>query len=36
MTAADAERYRRSYESAIHAIGRASGGRGIYAGPASR
>ncbi|WLR99271.1 trifunctional transcriptional regulator/proline dehydrogenase/L-glutamate gamma-semialdehyde dehydrogenase [Shinella sumterensis] len=32
-TAADAERYYRDYEKAIHAIGRASGGRGIYDGP---
>ncbi len=33
MTAADAERYYRDYESAIHAIGAASAGRGIDAGP---
>jgi RHH-type proline utilization regulon transcriptional repressor/proline dehydrogenase/delta 1-pyrroline-5-carboxylate dehydrogenase len=33
MTAADAERYYRDYESAIHAIGKASAGRGIYDGP---
>ncbi|MBN8962725.1 MAG: trifunctional transcriptional regulator/proline dehydrogenase/L-glutamate gamma-semialdehyde dehydrogenase [Rhizobiales bacterium] len=33
MTAADATRYYRDYEAAIHAIGAASGGRGIYAGP---
>ncbi|MCM2294357.1 trifunctional transcriptional regulator/proline dehydrogenase/L-glutamate gamma-semialdehyde dehydrogenase [Allorhizobium sp. BGMRC 0089] len=32
-TAADAERYFRDYENAIHAIGKASAGRGIYAGP---
>jgi RHH-type transcriptional regulator, proline utilization regulon repressor / proline dehydrogenase / delta 1-pyrroline-5-carboxylate dehydrogenase len=32
-TAADAERYYRDYETAIHAIGRASGGRGVYEGP---
>jgi RHH-type proline utilization regulon transcriptional repressor/proline dehydrogenase/delta 1-pyrroline-5-carboxylate dehydrogenase len=32
-TAADAERYRRDYEAAIHAIGKASAGRGIFAGP---
>ena len=32
-TAADAERYYRDYETAIHAIGRASAGRGIVAGP---
>ena len=32
-TAADAERYYRDYETAIHAIGKASGGRGIYEGP---
>nr|8DKO_A Chain A, Bifunctional protein PutA [Sinorhizobium meliloti SM11]8DKO_B Chain B, Bifunctional protein PutA [Sinorhizobium meliloti SM11] len=32
-TAADAERYYRDYESAIHAIGKASAGRGIYEGP---
>ena len=33
LTAADAARYRRAYESAIDAIGRASAGRGIHAGP---
>ncbi len=33
MTAADARRYLTSYEHAIHAIGRASQGRGIKAGP---
>ena len=33
LTAADAERYRRAYEEAIDAIGRASGGRGIHDGP---
>jgi RHH-type proline utilization regulon transcriptional repressor/proline dehydrogenase/delta 1-pyrroline-5-carboxylate dehydrogenase len=33
MTAADAERYYREYETAIHAIGRASAGRGIHDGP---
>ena len=33
MTAADATRYYRDYEAAIHAIGAASAGRGIYAGP---
>ncbi|MGV3481431.1 MAG: trifunctional transcriptional regulator/proline dehydrogenase/L-glutamate gamma-semialdehyde dehydrogenase [Sphingobium sp.] len=32
-TAADAERYYRDYENAIHAIGAASAGRGIYGGP---
>ncbi|MGD9479591.1 trifunctional transcriptional regulator/proline dehydrogenase/L-glutamate gamma-semialdehyde dehydrogenase [Shinella sp. G-2] len=32
-TAADAERYYRDYEKAIHAIGKASDGRGIYDGP---
>lgn len=32
-TAADAERYYKDYEVAIHAIGRASAGRGIYDGP---
>ncbi|WP_326523324.1 trifunctional transcriptional regulator/proline dehydrogenase/L-glutamate gamma-semialdehyde dehydrogenase [Sphingomonas sp.] len=32
-TAADAARYLADYESAIHAIGRASAGRGIHAGP---
>lgn len=33
MTAEDADRYNASYEDAIAAIGRASAGRGIYAGP---
>jgi RHH-type proline utilization regulon transcriptional repressor/proline dehydrogenase/delta 1-pyrroline-5-carboxylate dehydrogenase len=33
ITAADAERYYRDYEKAIHAIGQASAGRGIYRGP---
>ena len=32
-TAADAARYYRDYEQAIHAIGKASDGRGIYDGP---
>ncbi len=32
-TAADAERYGKDYETAIHAIGRAAAGRGIYEGP---
>ena len=32
-TAADARRYYRDYENAIHAIGKASGGRGVYEGP---
>ncbi len=32
-TAADAERYFRDYENAIHAIGKASAGRGVYEGP---
>jgi RHH-type proline utilization regulon transcriptional repressor/proline dehydrogenase/delta 1-pyrroline-5-carboxylate dehydrogenase len=32
-TAADAERYFRDYERAIHAIGEAAGGRGIHEGP---
>ena len=32
-TATDAERYYKDYETAIHAIGRASAGRGIYDGP---
>lgn len=32
-TSADAARYYRDYESAIHAIGKASNGRGIYEGP---
>ena len=33
LTAHDAERYRVSYEQAIHAIGKASAGRGVYEGP---
>ncbi|KAF7600441.1 MAG: trifunctional transcriptional regulator/proline dehydrogenase/L-glutamate gamma-semialdehyde dehydrogenase [Candidatus Dactylopiibacterium carminicum] len=33
LTAADADRYFRDYTQAIEAIGRASGGRGVYAGP---
>ena len=33
MTAEDADRYRESYEQAIHAIGKASAGRGVYEGP---
>jgi len=33
MTAADAERYYRAYEEAIHAIGRAAAGRGLMDGP---
>src|SRR5207248_1916626 len=33
MTARDAERYFKAYETAIHAIGHAAGGRGIVAGP---
>ncbi len=32
-TAADAARYYSDYEAAIHAIGKASAGRGIYSGP---
>ena len=32
-TAEDAARYLADYEAAIHAIGKASGGRGIYEGP---
>ncbi|TWF58544.1 trifunctional transcriptional regulator/proline dehydrogenase/L-glutamate gamma-semialdehyde dehydrogenase [Neorhizobium alkalisoli] len=32
-TAKDAERYYADYEAAIHAIGKASAGRGIYEGP---
>ena len=32
-TAADAARYLADYEAAIRAIGHASGGRGVYAGP---
>jgi RHH-type proline utilization regulon transcriptional repressor/proline dehydrogenase/delta 1-pyrroline-5-carboxylate dehydrogenase len=33
LTAADAERYCAAYEQAIHAIGQASAGRGVVAGP---
>ena len=33
LTEHDAARYLRSYQDAIHAIGRASAGRGIHAGP---
>jgi RHH-type proline utilization regulon transcriptional repressor/proline dehydrogenase/delta 1-pyrroline-5-carboxylate dehydrogenase len=33
LTAADAARYFANYEAAIHAIGKAAAGRGIYAGP---
>ncbi|MDD0840655.1 trifunctional transcriptional regulator/proline dehydrogenase/L-glutamate gamma-semialdehyde dehydrogenase [Curvibacter sp. HBC61] len=33
LTTRDAQRYLRDYEQAIEAIGRASGGRGIYEGP---
>ncbi len=33
LTAQDAERYLASYEQAIHAIGKASHGRGIFEGP---
>ncbi|MFC3338346.1 trifunctional transcriptional regulator/proline dehydrogenase/L-glutamate gamma-semialdehyde dehydrogenase [Paracandidimonas soli] len=33
LTEEDAKRYLASYEQAIHAIGRASAGRGIYQGP---
>jgi RHH-type proline utilization regulon transcriptional repressor/proline dehydrogenase/delta 1-pyrroline-5-carboxylate dehydrogenase len=33
LTAGDAERYCHAYEQAIHAIGRAAGGRGVKAGP---
>ncbi|MCC7100683.1 MAG: trifunctional transcriptional regulator/proline dehydrogenase/L-glutamate gamma-semialdehyde dehydrogenase [Rubrivivax sp.] len=33
LTAGDAERYRSAYEEAIHAIGRAAGGRGPIEGP---
>ena len=33
MTAADADRYYADYEAAIHAIGQASAGRGVIAGP---
>ncbi|MCH4225672.1 MAG: trifunctional transcriptional regulator/proline dehydrogenase/L-glutamate gamma-semialdehyde dehydrogenase [Alcaligenes faecalis] len=33
LTAADAQRYLQDYEQAIHAIGKASNGRGVYDGP---
>lgn len=33
LTAADAQRYLQDYEQAIHAIGKASNGRGVYEGP---
>ncbi|WP_215777104.1 trifunctional transcriptional regulator/proline dehydrogenase/L-glutamate gamma-semialdehyde dehydrogenase [Paludibacterium sp. B53371] len=33
MTAEDAERYYQDYVTAIHAIGKASDGRGVYEGP---
>jgi RHH-type proline utilization regulon transcriptional repressor/proline dehydrogenase/delta 1-pyrroline-5-carboxylate dehydrogenase len=33
LTAEDARRYRVAYEDAIHAIGKASAGRGVYEGP---
>ncbi len=33
LTSAEAYRYYASYEDAIHAIGKMSGGRGVYAGP---
>ncbi len=33
LTGADAERYHRAYATAIHAIGHASGGRGVVRGP---
>jgi len=33
LTAQDAQRYLHDYENAIHAIGKASNGRGIYEGP---
>ena len=33
LTTEDAQRYYASYEAAIHAIGKASNGRGIYEGP---
>ncbi|MEO8278860.1 MAG: trifunctional transcriptional regulator/proline dehydrogenase/L-glutamate gamma-semialdehyde dehydrogenase [Ideonella sp.] len=33
LTDHDAQRYRASYEQAIHAIGKASAGRGVYDGP---
>lgn len=35
LTAADAQAYMVSYQQAIHAIGKASNGRGIYEGPGS-
>src|SRR3546814_2667337 len=33
MTMADAERYYRDYEAAIHAIGKVASGRDVYAAP---
>jgi len=33
MTMADADRYYREYEAAIHAIGKVAGGRDVYAAP---
>lgn len=33
LTAEDAQRYLNDYEQAIHAIGKASNGRGVYEGP---
>ncbi len=33
LTSEDADRYMQAYVQAIHAIGKASGGRGIYEGP---
>lgn len=33
LTEADAQAYLLSYQQAIHAIGKASSGRGIYEGP---
>ncbi|GGC10784.1 bifunctional protein PutA [Novosphingobium endophyticum] len=33
VTAADAARYHADYENAIHAIGRAAAGKGVYEGP---
>ena len=33
LTAADAQRYNQDYENAIHAIGQAANGRGVYEGP---
>src|SRR3546814_13172811 len=33
MTMADAERYYRDYDAAIHAIGKVAGGRDVYAAP---